>query len=167
MNCMLSTRYYKSHLFTEARMFDPLPRAQRQLDSALFSLPVNTPSQLTNDKSPPSTASASSISSTTWSSLPVGLMTCFDVEFGYPSQPLTAQLGVRHFLLSSWWVNTLPLFHAAAFQQAFARVSASLLVAANSGRLAASGGGIWDADGRPITWWVFRMLLTLFAIWLI
>jgi predicted amidohydrolase len=128
-NGTLLQRYYKSHLFSEAAMFDPVTVADRQLDTAWISAPSLPPSVATR----------------------LGLLTCFDMEFAYPWLPLYSLKGVRHFLMASWWVNTLPLFHAAAFQQAFSRVTQSTLVAANSGVLRAAGGGIW-VSGRPLAW---------------
>jgi predicted amidohydrolase len=127
-NGELVAKYYKSHLFTEASMFDVVRIVDRNLDSAVFQLKQSD------------------------SVLPIGLLTCFDMEFAYPAVPLQRTRDISHFILSSWWVNTLPLFHAAAFQQAFSRVTQSTLIASNTGAIRSSGGGIWHR-GRPLVWY--------------
>lgn len=200
------TKYYKSHLFTEARMFDAVPRAQRDLDTAWFDFAPNTVARSVSEPSTGAKRSADDgadgvAARARSTAARIGLFTCFDIEFAYPALPLMRTRGVTHLVLSSWWVNTLPLFHAAAIQQAFSRIAGDLamhsadygrdinvlsalspaltshrqstfgriggqdgiespsstaladitLIAANSGRAQAAGGGVWSG-GRPLVW---------------
>ncbi len=91
--------YYKAHLFSEANMFDSLPPASNVLASAV----VN-------------------ISSAIYPQSTFGIFTCFDLEFNWPLKYLMAPpYSVRSFIMSSWWVNTLPLFNSIAIQQGVSR----------------------------------------------
>ena len=72
-----------------------------------------------------------------------GLFVCFDISFSHPVQNLLED-GVRHFLFSTWWYNSAPLFTATMFQQAFSRKFNSVLLAANTGSsYLNSGSGIY------------------------
>ena len=72
-----------------------------------------------------------------------GIFVCFDISFSHPVRNLWED-GVRHFLFSTWWYNSAPLFTATMFQQAFSRKFNSVLLAANTGSsYLNSGSGIY------------------------
>ena len=75
----LLTRYYKSHLFGEANIFNPVPAAERVLSSAVLPIPHTT--------------------------VTAGILTCFDMEFAYPWRNLSSVYHVRHALVSSWYAS--------------------------------------------------------------
>lgn len=72
-----------------------------------------------------------------------GLFICFDIDFRHPVQDLLHD-GVSHFIYSTWWENSPPIFTATMFQQAFSRTFSSVLLAANTGEsYLNSGSGIF------------------------
>jgi predicted amidohydrolase len=73
-----------------------------------------------------------------------GIFICFDITFVHPVQNLLKQ-GIKHFLFSTWWYNSAPVFTATMFQQAFSRKFHSVLLAANTGSsYLSSGSGIYQ-----------------------
>ena len=73
-----------------------------------------------------------------------GIFICFDITFMHPIQNLLNQ-GIQHFLFSTWWYNSEPIFTATMFQQAFSRKFKSVLLAANTGAsYLNSGSGIYE-----------------------
>ncbi len=74
-----------------------------------------------------------------------GMFICFDIQFDHPVQDLLND-GVRHFVYSTWWYNSPPIFTATMFQQAFSRTHNSVLLAANTGEsYVSSGSGIYSS----------------------
>lgn len=63
-----------------------------------------------------------------------GMFICFDIIFNTPSLPLLYNLGVTHFVYSTWWVNTPPLMTATQIQQGWSLFFGATLIAANGGR---------------------------------
>jgi predicted amidohydrolase len=61
-----------------------------------------------------------------------GVYICFDMLFYWPAERLV-QLGVRDFAVPQWWVNQDTLQTATQAQQAWSRVNAVNLLAADSG----------------------------------
>ena len=113
----LITRYYKAHLFGEAKLFDQVPPAMNDIDTAHFKI----------------------------FNVSVGLMTCFDSEFVFPAKILhEAPYNIEFFIMSSAWMNTPPVLTAASFQQAWSRAYKSTLIVSNVGNPLESGGGIYS-----------------------
>ena len=73
-----------------------------------------------------------------------GIIICFDISFLHPVQNLLKQ-GIQHFIFSTWWFNSGPVFTATMFQQAFSRKFQTVLLAANTGAsYLNSGSGIYE-----------------------
>eukprot|EP01122_Echinamoeba_exundans_P012734 TRINITY_DN5414_c0_g1_i1.p1 TRINITY_DN5414_c0_g1~~TRINITY_DN5414_c0_g1_i1.p1 ORF type:complete len:520 (-),score=35.43 TRINITY_DN5414_c0_g1_i1:2311-3870(-) len=73
-----------------------------------------------------------------------GMFICFDIIFGYPGLDLIRAYNVRHFVYSTWWVNTPPLMTATQIQQGWSEFFNVTILASNSGRFwYNSGSGIF------------------------
>ena len=81
-----------------------------------------------------------------------GMFICFDIFFQFPSVALVQELGITHFVYSTYWVNTgtVPLITAIQMQQAWSRANHAALLASNIGYgYEDSGSGVYVA-GRAI-----------------
>eukprot|EP01136_Pigoraptor_vietnamica_P034225 Opistho-1_new@97930 len=75
-----------------------------------------------------------------------GMIICFDMMFGNPTETYVRSLGIRNILQSTWFENIPPLFSAAQVQQAYSRTWGVNIIAANSGKtFRLSGSGIYSS----------------------
>merc|ERR1712232_16968 len=74
-----------------------------------------------------------------------GMMICFDMMFGHPSEDYRDMDDVFDVVYSTWWVNTPPDFSATQIQQAWSRtMNMNLLAAGNGISWLYSGSGIYS-----------------------
>lgn len=74
-----------------------------------------------------------------------GMMICFDMMFGTPSENYVGMEDVYDLVYSTWWVNTPPDFSATQIQQAWSRtMNMNLLASGNGLNWLYSGSGIYS-----------------------
>ena len=72
------------------------------------------------------------------SGLRFGIIICFDMEFADPATELLA-MGIKHFVVSSSWLNYPPFLTATMYQQGWSRTKGIFSLRRIPGRMGASG----------------------------
>lgn len=82
-----------------------------------------------------------SVSTDDVTTLKIGLLICFDLEFARPARSLVQEVGVDAILMSQYWVNTPPVSWSTLYQQAWSLMYPGVtMIAVNDGNNAQTWG---------------------------